>query len=232
MRGVLGLDPLGDNRGLLVAEAAAAAAEAEGRLVGLDDLADAIRGADVTLVASGACIDDPILDDTVKRTEVVIAADGAASLLLARGTCPDIIVTDFDGGFYPLTRCKDSIVVAHFHGDNAWIALDWSYRLGKLLCTVQQPWSIRCAYTPGFTDGDRALVLAALLGARSIYVVGWCPQAPQHPETKPWYLASMQAKRVKLRAAEYYYQLVSLLCRERLHCRIYTVGSDGRWELA
>lgn len=115
--------------------------------------------------------------------KVLIAADGAASVLLSLDVVPDIIVTDLDGGVEDQLTCSrmGSILILHAHGDNMDIIRKTVSRLtGKVLGTTQV--NIEPHYQlfnfGGFTDGDRAVMMADELGARSITLIGFDLENP------------------------------------------------------
>lgn len=135
---------------------------------------DEVIGEVVTVVGHG-----PDLEDELDRMEVqcsLISADGSTSSLLERGLIPDIIVTDLDGDIGAEIECneKGSIAVIHAHGDNITAVRKWLPLFpGKITPTVQcEPFG--CLFNfGGFTDGDRAALLAQHFGASKIHLVGF-----------------------------------------------------------
>ena len=220
IRASLRLDPVADRRAAIRLSELLADAEAEGRLLGLDELAAMVEGETVTIVG-GAYSPLPSLEG------VVVAADGAvARLVWELGTCPDIIFTDLDGPLEALLACRHkSIYVVHAHGDNPWL-LDYTVPLlPRVAGTVQvYPPPPHTSLALGFTDGDRALLTVVALGASRVRLACWGPGLPQHPATKR---LPNPLKPAKLRIAEDLVRLARLLCEE-LHCRLEdTMGGDG-----
>lgn len=135
---------------------------------------DEIIGEVVTVVGHG-----PNLEEELDRVEVrgnLISADGSTSALLEREMIPDIIVTDLDGEIGPEIECngKGSIAAIHAHGDNMVAVRKWLPQFpGKITPTVQcEPFG--CLFNfGGFTDGDRAALLAQHFGASRIHLVGF-----------------------------------------------------------
>ncbi|AEM38861.1 protein of unknown function DUF115 [Pyrolobus fumarii 1A] len=159
-------------------------AMSEERLASIRDIKAIVEGRLVSVVASGAC-----LEKEANLIEgVIIAADGATSVLLHMGfDCPDIIVTDLDGPLEDILWCayRGSLIVVHAHGDNAWLLHEIVPRTPLVAGSVQvEPLLGLAMLLPGFTDGDRAAWLAHVAGASKIRLVGWCPDAPQHPLSK------------------------------------------------
>ncbi|MEM4139338.1 MAG: 6-hydroxymethylpterin diphosphokinase MptE-like protein, partial [Sulfolobaceae archaeon] len=129
-------------------------------------LENKISGKTVAIIGAG-----PNLENLKERPneEVIIAADGASNYLANKlGILPDIVVTDLDGieKFY-----RGILYIIHAHGDNIHLLL----RLGRLdnaVVTAQvEPFGKLKLYG-GFTDGDRAVVIAYRFGASRIRIYG------------------------------------------------------------
>ncbi|MDP2218087.1 MAG: DUF115 domain-containing protein [Methanolobus sp.] len=106
---------------------------------------------------------------------VVIAADGAAAVVLDFGVVPDIIVTDLDGdvGKEIIANNRGSLMVVHAHGDN----IDKLERYVPLLHSIvgsTQSVPLKNVYNfGGFSDGDRCVFLAKEFGAAKIILIGF-----------------------------------------------------------
>lgn len=131
-------------------------------------------------VVAGAA--DTLQDELAKRgprpAELVIAADGAVAGLLEVGVHPHLIVSDLDGDLETLDRLNTAgiAVAVHAHGDNQDRLHTWVPRLqGPLLGTRQTPGPAPSDIVSpgGLGDGDRAVFLAARLGATRIRLVGF-----------------------------------------------------------
>ncbi|MCH1771622.1 MAG: 6-hydroxymethylpterin diphosphokinase MptE-like protein [Metallosphaera sp.] len=122
-------------------------------------LAKIIEGKDVALVGAG-----PSLERVNEvRGDVIVSADGATNYLVKRGIIPDVVVTDLDG----LMSFPDSMYVVHAHGDN--MPLHWKLGMMRSVIGTTQVYPFgRLKLYGGFTDGDRAFVLAKTFNARSI----------------------------------------------------------------
>ena len=103
----------------------------------------------------------------------LIAADDATAALLLRGVVPDVIVTDLDGdlGYIERAARMGSVVVVLAHGDNLATALRAISRLPGLVPTGQVVPLPNSRVYGGFTDGDRAVYLAAAMGATKAILV-------------------------------------------------------------
>ncbi len=143
-------------------------------VIEIDVLRTAILGKDVLVCGKAPRLKDDIKNIDVKKY-VVIAADGATSILLNVGITPDIIVTDLDGNMDDEVRAneKGAIMVVHAHGDNMDALSAEVPRLKKVIGTTQSK-PLRNVYNfGGFTDGDRSVFLAREMGAKSITLTGF-----------------------------------------------------------
>jgi uncharacterized Rossmann fold enzyme len=135
----------------------------------LDEL---IRGRTATVCGNGPNLVDEL--DRIRGT--VIAADGAANRLFARGIRPDAIVTDLDGAtdaFIGMNRAG-TVIVVHAHGDNMPLLRKWVPRFpGPLVGTTQSRPFGGIHNFGGFSDGDRAVFLAEALGASGVVIAGF-----------------------------------------------------------
>ncbi|HIQ30306.1 MAG TPA: DUF115 domain-containing protein [Candidatus Caldiarchaeum subterraneum] len=106
----------------------------------------------------------------------IIAADGAACLLLKYNITPHAVVSDLDGPRDCLLKASElgSFIFVHAHGDNIALIREIVPLLlrGKILGTTQVE-EIACLYNfGGFTDGDRAVLLCETLGVDRIILAG------------------------------------------------------------
>jgi len=115
----------------------------------------------------------------------VIAADGATSALMrVVGRVPDIIVTDLDGDVADqlAASAQGAIVVVHAHGDNMEALKRYVPRFsGPVMGTTQARPFGRLHNFGGFTDGDRAVLMARHLGA-SVRLIGFDFEEPRSKE--------------------------------------------------
>jgi uncharacterized Rossmann fold enzyme len=125
----------------------------------------------------------PSLEENLKQVRregvlqkfVTTVADGATTAFLhIAKAVPDVIVTDLDGVVSDIVSAQkqDSIIVIHAHGDNIEqlqrFVPDFSYAVGS---TQVEPRPNVYNFL-GFTDGDRAVFLAASMGAKVIVLAG------------------------------------------------------------
>lgn len=136
-------------------------------------LKEKIEGKDVLVCGNASSLSHD-LDRIDKSKYVIIAADGATSVLIRKNIIPDIIVTDLDG-YMPdefLANKMGAIMVVHAHGDNMH-RLEIVRKLKNVIPTTQaEPFSGVYNFG-GLSDGDRGVFLAHTFNARSIILAGF-----------------------------------------------------------
>ncbi|BAK54324.1 hypothetical protein STK_05390 [Sulfurisphaera tokodaii str. 7] len=134
--------------------------------------------------------------------DLIISADGATNFLYEHGIIPDIIVTDLDGiSVFP----EESIYVVHAHGDN--IRKLYKVNNMKIVIGSAQVFPFGNIHLfGGFTDGDRAVILAKLFKAKEIVLYGMDFDSGYVGKySKPYYEQNLPAnwvKRNKLKIAK------------------------------
>jgi len=109
----------------------------------------------------------------------VIAADGAAAVLMDMDIVPEVICTDLDGNSEAdiekeILACqKGSIVLIHAHGDNIDKLEKYVPRFRRFIATTQARPFDKVYNFGGFSDGDRCFFVATELGAKKIKLVGF-----------------------------------------------------------
>lgn len=140
----------------------------------IEILHKAINGKDVIV-----CGKAPRLKDDIKNVDfnkyVIIAADGATSVLINNGIVPNIIVTDLDGNMDDEAKANElgAIMVVHAHGDNMDAMGEELPRLKRVIGTTQSTPLPNVYNFGGFSDGDRSVFLAKEMRARSITLIGF-----------------------------------------------------------
>lgn len=125
------------------------------------------------------CGDAPCLAwdlDTKELCGTVIAADGATTELMRRGIVPDIVVSDLDGEIESLLEAnrRGAVAMIHAHGDNIRaISLFVPRFPGLVTGTTQSRPFGKIRNFGGFTDGDRAVILARHFGASEVHLIGF-----------------------------------------------------------
>jgi hypothetical protein len=148
-----------------------------------EELKALIRGKRVLICGNAPCLERELKTKESEfesapfdRDVVVIAADGATSVLLRNAIIPDIVCTDLDGTIPDIIMANrlGSILVVHAHGDNIPVLKQVLPALtGKVLCTTQSKPLHNVHNFGGFTDGDRCVFLAKEFGALSIELIGF-----------------------------------------------------------
>ena len=137
-------------------------------------LSQLIRGKDAAVAGGGGHLEREL--EKNPSQDVLIAADGTTSVLMGKFLVPDVIVTDLDGRIQDQIEAnrRGAIVAVHAHGDNIpQIERYVPQFTGKIIGTVQcKPFGMLSNFG-GFTDGDRAVIMAAHLGAKSIRLIGF-----------------------------------------------------------
>ncbi len=143
-------------------------------VVKIEVLQNAILRKDVVV-----CGKAPVLSNDIKKVDfnkyVVIAADGATSVLMNNGIIPDIIVTDLDGNMNDEISAnrQGAIMVVHAHGDNMDALQKEVPGLIRVIGTTQSKPLENIYNFGGFSDGDRCVFLAKEMGARTITLIGF-----------------------------------------------------------
>ncbi|MFW9920516.1 MAG: 6-hydroxymethylpterin diphosphokinase MptE-like protein [Candidatus Thorarchaeota archaeon] len=176
----------------------------------LHHLGHSITGRDVIVCGSGPSLERHVAyisNEPQFKDSVILAADGAISVLLDYDVGCHYLVTDLDGEPRDLlaSLSKGTIPVVHAHGDNIQNVQKLVPEMGVVLGSTQVIPSSNVFLWGGFTDGDRACYLAAHYTPRRIILAGmdfgltvgkW--SKPGHEEH---FLAS-ERKRLKLEIAQ------------------------------
>ena len=143
-------------------------------VVDIELLHKAINGKDVLVCGKAPCLKDDLKKIDFKKY-VVIAADGATSILMNNGINPNIIVTDLDGNMEDEAKANElgAIMVVHAHGDNMDALGEELPRLKRVIGTTQSTPLSNVYNFGGFSDGDRSVFLAKEMGAKSITLIGF-----------------------------------------------------------
>ncbi len=110
---------------------------------------------------------------------VIIAADGAAAVLMDLGRVPEVICTDLDGNSEAdiekeILACeKGALVLIHAHGDNTDKLEKYVSRFKRFIATTQAGPFDRVHNFGGFSDGDRCVFVAKEFGAASVRLAGF-----------------------------------------------------------
>ncbi len=141
-------------------------------------------GDEVTILGDGPGLELDLRQRGTKGT--LIAADGATSKLMhVLGKIPDIIVTDLDGDVADqiAANAQGAVVVVLAHGDNeATVRRYVPWFTGPITPTTQAKPFDGVYNFGGFTDGDRAVMLARHMGATRLHLRGFDMTNPRPKE--------------------------------------------------
>ncbi len=140
-------------------------------------------GQHVSIVGAAASLEDEV--GTLSERDTIISAGSATARLMKLGLVPDILVTDLDGDVSSEIRAMESGALAfiHAHGDNM-------ARIDQVVPGLTTPFvpTVQCkpfgnVYNfGGFTDGDRAFLMASHFGVKDIKMIGWDLDRPYPKE--------------------------------------------------
>jgi len=148
------------------------------RALELQQLKILLSGKPVLVFGAGPSLEEDlrqIAKESLLRKCVVVSADGATSALLKLAkVVPSVVVTDLDGDINDLLRADGfgSIVVVHGHGDNIDLLRKYVSRFKNVVGSTQVEPRPNVYNFGGFTDGDRAVFLAVVMGARLVALAG------------------------------------------------------------
>ncbi|MDD3041407.1 MAG: DUF115 domain-containing protein [Methanosarcinaceae archaeon] len=169
-----GFDRLGDEQAALLLSGMLT----EANSVGLSELEFVISKKPVLVCGNAPTLRAELLELELSNF-VIIAADGAAAILMDLGRIPEVIVTDLDGNSEvdiekEITACeKGSLLLIHAHGDNPDKLEKYVPRFKRFIATTQAGPFDRVYNFGGFSDGDRCVFVALEFGAASVLLVGF-----------------------------------------------------------
>jgi uncharacterized Rossmann fold enzyme len=160
------------------------------------------RDQTVTIIGAAPGLED-VLQQCLPGGRIV-AAGSATEFIMEAGIIPDMVVTDLDGDmrFQMKAFQKGAIPIVHAHGDNIPLIEKYVPQLGRpFLGTTQSSPFPPLQNWGGFTDGDRAVCMAAHHRAR-ICLLGFDFQNPRGNSSE-----ERAVKQCKLKWAESIIQL-------------------------
>jgi len=116
-----------------------------------------------------------IAKENLLKKCAIISADGATTALLkVAKVVPSVVVTDLDGKINDLLRADSlgSVMVVHGHGDNIDRLRKYVPSFKSVVGTTQAEPRPNVYNFGGFTDGDRSVFLAIVMGARLVALAG------------------------------------------------------------
>ena len=182
----------------------------------LNQLQETIEGKSVVVCGAGPSLERHVqnLKTGSDLSELVImAADGAVSVLLDHDIRCEVVATDLDGDIEHLMEMKrkGAILVVHGHGDNMEVVESVVPELGDVLGSTQVEPTHRAFLWGGFTDGDRACHIASKYSSEKIIFAGMDYGSLVGKWSKPSYddhFIADKRKKIKLKIAQ---ELISSL---------------------
>jgi 2-amino-4-hydroxy-6-hydroxymethyldihydropteridine diphosphokinase len=176
----------------------------------------------------------PSLEENIKQVKsegvlqkfVTVVADGATTAVLhVAEAIPDVIVTDLDGVVSDIVSAQKqgSIIVIHAHGDNIEQLKRFVPEFSRAVGSTQVEPRPNVYNFLGFTDGDRAVFLAAAMGAKVIVLAGMDFGSTIGKYSKQQ-VKSLKVKREKLRISR---ELLEWLAQTNGKIEFYNMTGSG-----
>lgn len=144
------------------------------------DLSRRINAKEIIILAPGVNLEEEFNTYLSRNTisdKILICADGATSFLVSQNIYPDFITSDIDGKVEDqiLAQKHGSTLLLHVHGDNRNLVNKNIEEIskGNFIITTQTNPIGESSNFLGFTDGDRAVCLSALMKAKSVILLGF-----------------------------------------------------------
>jgi hypothetical protein len=194
------------------------------------DLRKLIENRPVLVFGAGPSLEEDlrqVMKEGLLQKTVTLVADGATTAFVQiSGTAPNVIVTDLDGTISDIVYAQrlGAIVVIHAHGDNIDKLKKYVPAFSKAIGSTQAHPRSNVHNFLGFTDGDRAVFLAAGMGAKLIalagmdfgYIVG---------QYSKKHVASIEVKRKKLKIGKELLEWLAAETREKI--KLYNITFNG-----
>jgi 2-amino-4-hydroxy-6-hydroxymethyldihydropteridine diphosphokinase len=146
-------------------------------------------------VVAGPPLSGGKFSELIKGT--VLSVGTGTALLMREGIVPDFVVTDLDGDVQTDLEANErgAVLVLHAHGDNVPAMRRFVPAVkGRVVLTTQSAPFGEVRDFGGFTDGDRAVLMAAHFGARNIRLIGF---DLSHPRPKAGTSPEIKAKKLR-----------------------------------
>jgi 2-amino-4-hydroxy-6-hydroxymethyldihydropteridine diphosphokinase len=144
----------------------------------LSELRAIIENKPVLVFGAGPSLEEnlkQVIEEGLLQKTATVVADGATTAFLQiTRTAPNVIVTDLDGIVSDIIQAHKlgATVVIHAHGDNIHNLEKYVSKFSKAVGSTQAQPRTNVHNFLGFTDGDRAVFLAAGMGAKLIALAG------------------------------------------------------------
>ncbi len=202
----------------------------EGRAGHVAELKKLIENRPVLVFGAGPSLEEDLRDvmkEGLLQKTVTVVADGATTAFVQiSGTAPNVIVTDLDGVISDIICAQNlgAIVVIHAHGDNIDKLKKYVPTFPKAIGSTQAQPRSNVHNFLGFTDGDRAVFLAAGMGAKLIALAGMDFGYTVGKYSKKQ-VASIEVKRKKLKIGKELLEWLAVETGEKI--KLYNITSNG-----
>lgn len=135
-----------------------------------------VAGSGDTLDEDLKCLVGQEEEAHVLSHSTLMAVDGAVVGALKHGLAPHVVVSDLDGPMSLILECnrKGAVMIVLAHGDNKEAVREYIKQMGGyVLGTTQREAFSNIHNFGGFTDGDRAVILARHFQAKEIVLLGF-----------------------------------------------------------
>jgi uncharacterized Rossmann fold enzyme len=202
----------------------------EGRAGQVAELKKLIANRPVLVFGAGPSLEEDlkeVMKERLLKKTVTVVADGATTAFIQiSGTAPNVIVTDLDGIISDIICAQNlgAIVVIHAHGDNIDKLKKYVPEFSHALGSTQAHPRVNVHNFLGFTDGDRAVFLAAGMGANLIALAGMDFGYTVGKYSKRQ-IASIEVKRKKLKIGKELLEWLASETGEKI--KLYNVTLNG-----
>ena len=201
-----------------------------GRAGQVAELRKLIANRPVLVFGAGPSLEEDlrqVMKEGLLQKTATIVADGATTAFVQiSGTAPNVIVTDLDGIISDIVCAQKlgATVVIHAHGDNIDKLKKYVPEFSKAIGSTQTHPCSNVYNFLGFTDGDRAVFLAAGMGAKLIALAGMDFGGTIGKYSKKW-VTSIEVKRKKLQIGKELLEWLAAETGEKI--MLYNITSNG-----
>jgi 2-amino-4-hydroxy-6-hydroxymethyldihydropteridine diphosphokinase len=176
----------------------------EGRAGQVAELRKLIAGRPALVFGAGPSLEEDLREvmkeGLLQKTATVVADGATTAFIQISRTAPNVIVSDLDGIISDILYAQRlcATVVIHAHGDNIDKLKKYVPEFPTAIGSTQASPRANVHNFLGFTDGDRAVFLAAGMGAKLIALAGMDFGYTVGKYSKK-HVASIEVKRKKLK---------------------------------
>lgn len=204
----------------------------------IDELSKRLTGKVALVFGAGPSLESDVRNFVSARPDrerlAIVTADGATECLISFGEIPDVVVTDLDGNMKYIKKAasENALLLVHAHGDNIPLLRSYVNSIdGAIIATTQVTERRYVHNFGGFTDGDRATIIAARFGCRKLVLAGMDFGNVIGRYSKPYPIYDENSRIRKLKKLRWGKILVEMLAeeisREKKDIELYNATSEG-----